>query len=140
MSSGAETAAPSGAGAGSARLPTFHARYCSFLSFKLINSVTLCSLLRALFIFFYICSALGPWHAVISYDACVRLCLNAWSRGCQEAPMFLENECNLLRDAFGLVFCNIKSCFKFHLYTSGSIPFLFTSLLLKQIFFYSLEE
>ncbi|PKI73540.1 hypothetical protein CRG98_006121 [Punica granatum] len=47
-------------------------------------------------------SALGPWHAVIAYDACVRLCLNAWARGCMEAPMFLENECLLLRDAFGL--------------------------------------
>ncbi|KAL9665332.1 hypothetical protein QQ045_020751 [Rhodiola kirilowii] len=70
--SGMEAAAPSGAGAVSARLPTFHA------------------------------SALGPWPAVIAYDACVRLCLNAWSRGCQEAPMFLENECHLLRDTFGL--------------------------------------
>uniref|UniRef100_A0A7N0UP95 Uncharacterized protein n=1 Tax=Kalanchoe fedtschenkoi TaxID=63787 RepID=A0A7N0UP95_KALFE len=71
-SGGVDAAAPSSAGAVSARLPTFHA------------------------------SALGPWHIVIAYDACVRLCLNAWSRGCQEAPMFLENECNLLRDAFGL--------------------------------------
>ncbi|KAL9667324.1 hypothetical protein QQ045_001676 [Rhodiola kirilowii] len=71
-SGGVEAAVCSGAGAVSARLPTFHA------------------------------SALGPWYAVISYDACVRLCLNAWSRGCQEAPMFLENECNLIREAFGL--------------------------------------
>ncbi|XP_039069175.1 uncharacterized protein LOC120215602 [Hibiscus syriacus] len=47
-------------------------------------------------------SALGPWHAVIAYDACVRLCLHAWARGCKEAPMFLENECALLRDTFGL--------------------------------------
>ncbi|KAL4281932.1 hypothetical protein GQ457_03G033850 [Hibiscus cannabinus] len=47
-------------------------------------------------------SALGPWHAVIAYDACVRLCLHAWARGCMEAPMFLENECALLRDTFGL--------------------------------------
>ncbi|XP_031388019.1 uncharacterized protein LOC116201048 [Punica granatum] len=47
-------------------------------------------------------SALGPWHSVIAYDACVRLCLNAWARGCTEAPMFLENECSLLRDTFGL--------------------------------------
>ncbi|GMI89641.1 hypothetical protein like AT4G24610 [Hibiscus trionum] len=57
---------------GGARIPTFHA------------------------------SALGPWHAVIAYDACVRLCLHAWARGCMEAPMFLENECALLRDTFGL--------------------------------------
>ncbi|XP_010530236.1 PREDICTED: uncharacterized protein LOC104806846 [Tarenaya hassleriana] len=47
-------------------------------------------------------SALGPWHAVISYDACVRLCLHAWAKGCMEAPMFLDNECCLLREAFGL--------------------------------------
>ncbi|XP_052201357.1 uncharacterized protein LOC127807506 [Diospyros lotus] len=64
----------SGAPSGSvpARLPTFHA------------------------------SAQGPWHAVIAYDACVRLCLHAWAKQCMEAPMFLENECALLRDAFGL--------------------------------------
>ncbi|RZC45585.1 hypothetical protein C5167_038542 [Papaver somniferum] len=47
-------------------------------------------------------SALGPWYAVISYDACVRLCLRAWAMGCTEAPVFLDNECTLLRRAFGL--------------------------------------
>ncbi|XP_015874207.3 uncharacterized protein LOC107411178 [Ziziphus jujuba] len=47
-------------------------------------------------------SALGPWHAVVAYDACVRLCLHAWAMECMEAPMFLENECALLRDAFSL--------------------------------------
>ncbi|KAJ0098152.1 hypothetical protein Patl1_28296 [Pistacia atlantica] len=48
-------------------------------------------------------SGLGPWCAVISYDACVRLCLNSWAKGCeQEAPYFLNNECTLLRRAFGL--------------------------------------
>ncbi|XP_057495298.1 LOW QUALITY PROTEIN: uncharacterized protein LOC130780349 [Actinidia eriantha] len=47
-------------------------------------------------------SGLGSWHAVISYDACVRLCLNSWARGCEEAPIFLENECMLLRNTFGL--------------------------------------
>ncbi|KAJ7965795.1 Pesticidal crystal cry8Ba protein [Quillaja saponaria] len=47
-------------------------------------------------------SALGPWHAVVAYDACVRLCLHAWAMQCMEAPRFLENECALLRDAFGL--------------------------------------
>ncbi|KAK6938085.1 hypothetical protein RJ641_031593 [Dillenia turbinata] len=47
-------------------------------------------------------SAQGPWLAVITYDACVRLCLNAWARGCGEAPVFLENECALLRDSFRL--------------------------------------
>ncbi|KAL6997387.1 hypothetical protein U1Q18_007514 [Sarracenia purpurea var. burkii] len=49
-------------------------------------------------------SAQGPWHAVIAYDACVRLCLHAWAKeGCEEAPMFLDNECALLRNAFGLL-------------------------------------
>ncbi|KAG7954127.1 hypothetical protein I3843_11G001100 [Carya illinoinensis] len=45
----------------------------------------------------------GPWHAVTAYDACVRLCLHAWAMECMEAPMFLESECALLRDAFGWV-------------------------------------
>ncbi|KAH7679631.1 hypothetical protein IHE45_06G071100 [Dioscorea alata] len=47
-------------------------------------------------------SAQGPWHCVVAYDACVRLCLHSWARGCMEAPIFLENECALLRSAFGL--------------------------------------
>ncbi|KAK9166916.1 hypothetical protein Scep_002107 [Stephania cephalantha] len=47
-------------------------------------------------------SGLGPWYAVISYDACVRLCLHLWARGCEEAPIFLESECALLRKAFNL--------------------------------------
>ncbi|KAM0039342.1 hypothetical protein Hdeb2414_s0012g00381011 [Helianthus debilis subsp. tardiflorus] len=47
-------------------------------------------------------SSLGPWHGMIAYDACVRLCLHAWAKGCMEAPVFLENECALLRRAFGL--------------------------------------
>ncbi|KAL7208179.1 hypothetical protein ACSBR1_030014 [Camellia fascicularis] len=47
-------------------------------------------------------STQGPWHAVIAYDACVRLCLHAWAKQCMEAPMFLENECALLRDTFSL--------------------------------------
>lgn len=49
-------------------------------------------------------SGLGPWCAVISYDACVRLCLHSWAKGCEEqAPYFLNNECAVLRDAFGWV-------------------------------------
>ncbi|KAK9284724.1 hypothetical protein L1049_023901 [Liquidambar formosana] len=47
-------------------------------------------------------SGQGPWSAVISYDACVRLCLHSWARGCLEAPIFLDNECALLRNGFGL--------------------------------------
>ncbi|RZC76552.1 hypothetical protein C5167_000735 [Papaver somniferum] len=47
-------------------------------------------------------STLGRWCAVISYDACVRLCLRSLARGCSEAPVFLDNECRLLHRAFGL--------------------------------------
>lgn len=48
-------------------------------------------------------SGLGPWFAVLSYDACVRLCLNSWAKGCtEEAPYFLNKECSQLRQAFGL--------------------------------------
>ncbi|CAA6658860.1 unnamed protein product [Spirodela intermedia] len=50
----------------------------------------------------YHASGQGPWHSVIAYDACVRLCLHSWAIGCMEAPTFLENECALLRNAFGL--------------------------------------
>ncbi|GMJ04019.1 hypothetical protein like AT4G24610 [Hibiscus trionum] len=48
-------------------------------------------------------SGLGPWVAVLSYDACVRLCLNSWAKGCtEEAPYFLNQECSELRKAFDL--------------------------------------
>ncbi|KDP29750.1 hypothetical protein JCGZ_18685 [Jatropha curcas] len=48
-------------------------------------------------------SAQGPWCAVISYDACVRLCLHSWAKGCtEEAPYFLNDECASLRNSFGL--------------------------------------
>ncbi|CAI9111124.1 OLC1v1011265C1 [Oldenlandia corymbosa var. corymbosa] len=47
-------------------------------------------------------SGLVSWSAFISYDACVRLCLHAWASQCPEAPLFLENECAVLRNAFGL--------------------------------------
>ncbi|XP_004289523.1 PREDICTED: uncharacterized protein LOC101309103 [Fragaria vesca subsp. vesca] len=45
---------------------------------------------------------LGTWGAAISYEACVRLCLHAWANHYStEVHCFLENECALLRDAFG---------------------------------------
>ncbi|KAK9078138.1 hypothetical protein SSX86_002195 [Deinandra increscens subsp. villosa] len=47
-------------------------------------------------------SSQNPWQTLITYDACFRLCLNAWARGCTEAPVFLNDECRLLRNAFGL--------------------------------------
>ncbi|OMO73001.1 hypothetical protein COLO4_27342 [Corchorus olitorius] len=48
-------------------------------------------------------SGLGPWCAVLSYEACFRLCLNSWAKGCtEEAPFFLNKECSELRQAFGL--------------------------------------
>ncbi|KAH1096926.1 hypothetical protein J1N35_013847 [Gossypium stocksii] len=37
-------------------------------------------------------------QAVLAFQHFMR----AWARGCIEAPMFLENECALLRDTFGL--------------------------------------
>ncbi|KAL4588872.1 hypothetical protein LXL04_001769 [Taraxacum kok-saghyz] len=50
----------------------------------------------------YYNSGQNPWQTLIAYDACFRLCLNAWARGCTEAPLFLNDECRLLRNAFGL--------------------------------------
>ncbi|GMY11430.1 hypothetical protein FCV25MIE_06669 [Fagus crenata] len=48
-------------------------------------------------------SGLGTWCAVLSYEACCRLCLYSWAQGhCMEAPYFLNDECAVLREAFGL--------------------------------------
>ncbi|MCO5591361.1 hypothetical protein L7F22_045343 [Adiantum nelumboides] len=44
----------------------------------------------------------AAWPTIIAYDACVRMCLKAWARGCVEAPEFLIDECLLLRSSFGL--------------------------------------
>ncbi|KAH7415584.1 hypothetical protein KP509_14G053000 [Ceratopteris richardii] len=44
----------------------------------------------------------GPLHILVAYDACVRLCLRAWAKGCIEASEFLADECLLLRKSFGL--------------------------------------
>eukprot|EP00250_Pteridium_aquilinum_P001118 c11326_g1_i1 orf=873-4781(+) len=44
----------------------------------------------------------AAWPTVIAYDACVRMCLKAWARGCVEAPEFLIDECSLLRSSFSL--------------------------------------
>ncbi|XP_037494185.1 uncharacterized protein LOC105643473 [Jatropha curcas] len=51
---------------------------------------------------YYNTSGQYAWHTLIAYDACIRLCLYAWARGCTEAPEFLRDECLLLRSAFGL--------------------------------------
>ncbi|KAK8517885.1 hypothetical protein V6N13_128043 [Hibiscus sabdariffa] len=50
----------------------------------------------------YNASGQYAWQTLIAYDACIRLCLYAWARGCHEAPEFLRDECLLLRSAFGL--------------------------------------
>ncbi|KAK4342191.1 hypothetical protein RND71_038007 [Anisodus tanguticus] len=42
------------------------------------------------------------WQVLLAYDACIRVCLNAWARGCVEAPEFLRDECQMLRSAFCL--------------------------------------
>ncbi|KAF9589946.1 hypothetical protein IFM89_029562 [Coptis chinensis] len=44
----------------------------------------------------------NAWQTMVAYDACIRLCLNAWARGCTEAPEFLQDECLVLQSAFGL--------------------------------------
>ncbi|KAM3360547.1 putative protein isoform X1 [Capsicum galapagoense] len=49
----------------------------------------------------YHASGRGSWHCFVAYEACVRLCLHSWAKGCHEAPSFLDNECASLRDAFG---------------------------------------
>ncbi|KAJ4980949.1 hypothetical protein NE237_031786 [Protea cynaroides] len=51
---------------------------------------------------YYYTSVQNSWQVMISYDACIRLCLHAWARGCTEAPEFLRDECQVLRSAFGL--------------------------------------
>ncbi|PIN16647.1 hypothetical protein CDL12_10693 [Handroanthus impetiginosus] len=51
---------------------------------------------------YYHASGQNAYQALVAYDACIRLCLNAWARGRAEAPEFLRDECLLLRDAFGL--------------------------------------
>lgn len=51
----------------------------------------------------YHSSSHNAWQTFVAYDACFRLCLNAWARDCMEAPQFLQDECFLLRNAFGCV-------------------------------------
>ncbi|RYR04419.1 hypothetical protein Ahy_B06g084139 isoform B [Arachis hypogaea] len=48
------------------------------------------------------CNSQYAWQTLITYDACIRLCLQAWARGCTEAPEFLKDECLALQSAFGL--------------------------------------
>uniref|UniRef100_A0A0E0CHC5 MHD1 domain-containing protein n=1 Tax=Oryza meridionalis TaxID=40149 RepID=A0A0E0CHC5_9ORYZ len=35
----------------------------------------------------------SAWQSFVAYDACFRICLNAWARNCMEAPEFLRDEC-----------------------------------------------
>uniref|UniRef100_J3LAL3 MHD1 domain-containing protein n=1 Tax=Oryza brachyantha TaxID=4533 RepID=J3LAL3_ORYBR len=44
----------------------------------------------------------SAWQSFVAYDACFRICLNAWARNCMEAPEFLRDECIVLRSAFGI--------------------------------------
>jgi hypothetical protein len=46
-------------------------------------------------------SVQSAWQSFVAYDACFRLCLNAWAKNCMEAPEFLRDECMVLRSAFG---------------------------------------
>uniref|UniRef100_A0A0D9VEN6 Uncharacterized protein n=1 Tax=Leersia perrieri TaxID=77586 RepID=A0A0D9VEN6_9ORYZ len=38
-------------------------------------------------------SVQSAWQSFVAYDACFRICLNAWARNCMEAPEFLRDEC-----------------------------------------------
>ncbi|KAK8916406.1 hypothetical protein KSP39_PZI022186 [Platanthera zijinensis] len=50
----------------------------------------------------YTSSAQTSWQSFVAYDACFRLCLNAWEKKCMEAQQFLRGECMILREAFGI--------------------------------------
>ncbi|CAK9315428.1 unnamed protein product [Citrullus colocynthis] len=50
----------------------------------------------------YSTSGQHAWQTLLAYDACIRLCLQAWERGCTDSPEFLRNGCLILRNAFGL--------------------------------------
>ncbi|GJV25035.1 hypothetical protein Tco_1377730 [Tanacetum coccineum] len=50
----------------------------------------------------YDASSHGPWHSLIAFEACVRVCEVAWAKGCKEALTFLENGYALLRSTFGV--------------------------------------
>ncbi|XP_072091330.1 uncharacterized protein [Arachis hypogaea] len=54
------------------------------------------------------CNSQYAWQTLITYDACICLCLQAWARGCTEAPEFLKDECLALRSAFGWVTFHFK--------------------------------
>ncbi|RYR63004.1 hypothetical protein Ahy_A04g020784 isoform C [Arachis hypogaea] len=47
------------------------------------------------------CNSQYAWQTLITYDACICLCLQAWARGCTEAPEFLKDECLALRRGSG---------------------------------------
>ncbi|KAB2610761.1 hypothetical protein D8674_018793 [Pyrus ussuriensis x Pyrus communis] len=51
---------------------------------------------------YYNTSGQYAWQTLVAHEACIRLCLQAWARGCTEAPEFLRDECLVLRNAFGL--------------------------------------
>ncbi|XP_004305865.1 PREDICTED: uncharacterized protein LOC101301517 [Fragaria vesca subsp. vesca] len=51
---------------------------------------------------YYSTSGQYAWQTLVAHEACIRLCLQAWARGCTEAPDFLRDECLVLRNAFGL--------------------------------------
>lgn len=78
-----------------------------YMSFSFVNSEVSLSVYNLVYgLFFYglsihCCSGQYAWQTLIAYDACIRLCLHAWARGCTEAPEFLLDECLLLRSAFG---------------------------------------
>ncbi|KAB2610758.1 hypothetical protein D8674_018790 [Pyrus ussuriensis x Pyrus communis] len=43
---------------------------------------------------YYNTSGQYAWQTLVAHEACIRLCLQAWARGCTEAPEFLRDELN----------------------------------------------
>ncbi|KAJ4758225.1 transmembrane protein [Rhynchospora pubera] len=50
----------------------------------------------------YTTSVHNAWESMVAYEACNRLCMNAYNRGCTEIAEFLQDECVVLRNAFGI--------------------------------------
>ena len=84
-----------------AQIPSFTIKWDFFYLwlFSLYPSTDL--IVHLLFLLVSLVSVQNAWQSFVAYDACFRLCLNAWARNCMEAPEFLRDECIVLRSAFG---------------------------------------
>ncbi|XP_078154490.1 uncharacterized protein LOC144549583 [Carex rostrata] len=50
----------------------------------------------------YAASVHNAWESMVAYEACNRLCINACKSGCTQVAEFLQDECVVLRNAFGI--------------------------------------